>query len=477
MTALCRIVFVASVVTAWAASAQPYVISLADPSNIRLSGAAGFAEGVLQLTPDEPRQSGSAFWSCPIRLDEAAAFQVELVFQIDGTEGSQGADGLAFVIQAGPAGAAALGHSGGALAFGGVAPGIGIEFDTYKNTTDPNDNHVGIVAAGNPYSHREVATSPVDMNGGQPVRVIINYDAASTQLTIAVGESPVPTLVTTEALEALVGRTGYVGLVAATGAKKNRHRVLSWSMTVEGQTDTDGDGLLDDCDSDDDGDEVPDAEDNCPLIENPEQEDEDKNRVGDACETETEDADEDGLTGAEERAAGTDPLRADSDLDTILDGDEAPGGLAPDSDSDGFVDPLDSDSDGDGILDQDEAGDDDLSTPPVDSDGDGTPDYRDTDSDDDGVNDKRDRCRTVADPDQSDLDKDGWGDACDADADGDGILEDGDRSGIPGDRPCNNQTSRCDDNCPGKPNSPQKDTDQDGIGDACDPDFEEEIQP
>lgn len=50
------------------------------------------------------------------------------------------------------------------------------------------------------------------------------------------------------------------------------------------QTDTDDDGTGDACDDDDDADGVADADDNCPLDDNADQLDEDGNGVGDACE-------------------------------------------------------------------------------------------------------------------------------------------------------------------------------------------------
>lgn len=78
-------------------------------------------------------------------------------------------------------------------------------------------------------------------------------------------------------------------------------------------------------------------------------------------------------------------------------------------------------------------------------------DVQNKDSDSDGVPDFRDICPKTYDPRQYDADDDGVGDACDPDTDVD-------QDGV-------NDTK---DNCPALANPDQSDSDRDGYGDACD---------
>ena len=76
------------------------------------------------------------------------------------------------------------------------------------------------------------------------------------------------------------------------------------------------------------------------------------------------------------------------------------------------------------------------------------PEYAPVDSDGDSVPDLTDNCTSIANADQKDSDGNGLGDAC----------EDYDRDG----------RVNAQDNCPEIPNRAQEDTDNDGIGDVCD---------
>ncbi|MCP3977960.1 MAG: hypothetical protein GY716_01335 [bacterium] len=267
------------------------------------------------------------------------------------------------------------------------------------------------------------------------------------------------------------------------------------------QADADLDLIGDACDADADDDGVPDedgdqvadpcvggatanCDDNCPIADNPNQDDFDFDGVGDTCDVCT---------------SVSDPSQADTDLDGTGDACDT----CTDSDGDGFGDPgfplntcgLDScpfdpadDGDGDGACaDVDNCPW--LPNPPTDCDDDpGTPDEQ-CDEDGDGFGDACDNCFDDENPGQRDDDGDGQGNQCDDDIDGDGLhnghddeddqdndeVFDGEFDGefaLRGKGNLELCADRvrvgCFDNCSQDRNRLQRDRDGDGRGNVCD---------
>jgi large repetitive protein len=156
--------------------------------------------------------------------------------------------------------------------------------------------------------------------------------------------------------------------------------------------DTDGDGVPDYQDTDADGDGKSDRDEYASGF------DSDGDFIPNYLDSNDEngplgDADGDGLDNTQEGCAGSDPNDADSDNDGVPDNVEV--GADPchplDTDGDGMVDLLDTDDDGDGLPTSAEFDPGTFSYDPNidwnDVDGDGIPNYQDTDSDGDGKSD------------------------------------------------------------------------------------------
>ncbi|XP_053385183.1 uncharacterized protein LOC123535929 [Mercenaria mercenaria] len=212
------------------------------------------------------------------------------------------------------------------------------------------------------------------------------------------------------------------------------------------QEDTDGLGLGDNCDTDDDNDQQYDSQDNCQFVSNRDQTDSDGDGVGDAC---------------DKCPNGSDPDQTDSDGDgtgDVCDSDDDGDGIDDGSDNCPLVaNAGQEDGDGDGLGDSCDNCPNTSNIDQADTNennyGDACDDVGATNIDEDGdsIPDTLDNCPFYMNGDQADTDGDSIGDLCDSDLDGDGIANEAD-------------------NCPHYSNSDQADTDGNGVGDICESD-------
>jgi hypothetical protein len=224
---------------------------------------AGYhGQTVLRLAPALASQGGSAWSTTSISFNSGAGtFSTYFQFQITNPGGIDPADGIVFVLQPVSAG---VGGVGGSIGYGGVTPSVGIEFDTYQNSWDPNDNHVGVDIDGGANVPGTLTslitatpggvsncTSPVGvancLANGDLWSVWIDYDG--TNLLVAVADNsttrPATNLITFPInvpcvlANGTVGGTGcptpattaYVGFTSGTGSGFENHDIVDWTYT------------------------------------------------------------------------------------------------------------------------------------------------------------------------------------------------------------------------------------------------------
>jgi len=94
-----------------------------------------------QLTQAIGNQSGSAWNSVTLNLTQPFNFDVDMFFGYN----NNGADGMAFLLQQV---STSVGTSGGGLGYQGISPSLGVEFDTWQNSSDPSYDHLAVQKNG-----------------------------------------------------------------------------------------------------------------------------------------------------------------------------------------------------------------------------------------------------------------------------------------------------------------------------------------
>lgn len=200
---------------------------------------AGASGGTIMLASSQRDRRGSFFTTTQYDVsDFSAVFQFRISSPGGISDGiSAGADGLAFVIQR--AGATALGSFGAGIGYEGIANSAIVEFDTFKNSNDPDSNHIGFntggsttslttVGVANAFDNSSIWTVWVDYNGTTlEVRI-------SDGMTRPSGEADLAYNVNLTSV--LGGSAAHIGFTAATASAYGNHEVLNFAFSDTFQT-------------------------------------------------------------------------------------------------------------------------------------------------------------------------------------------------------------------------------------------------
>ncbi|XP_010932159.1 probable L-type lectin-domain containing receptor kinase S.5 [Elaeis guineensis] len=241
-------------------------------TNLTIVGDAGISQGALQLTPDTlnsvkylVNKSGRVLLRQPLTLwqdrpaqstnstttgDAAgrhvASFNTNFSVNVYRIDNAHPGEGFAFIIASGsdmPAGSDAgfLGLTNATLNGNPNNHLVAVEFDTVKQSYDPDDNHVGL-DINNVVSNATASLTPFDIEIA-PLKatnytIWIDYDGSDRHIWVymAVQGQPKPSFTVLNSsldLGSYVLQNSYFGFSASTGSDYQLNCILSWSLTVE----------------------------------------------------------------------------------------------------------------------------------------------------------------------------------------------------------------------------------------------------
>jgi len=219
-------------------------------SGITLNGNAAQSVDNLRLVDgNTPGEIGTAWFSTAQSL--TGGFSTEFQFSIGGEGGGAGTvgDGLAFVIQTGADGTAAIGTDGAQVGFGGIVNSLAVEF-----ATNSIQNNVAFVSCGLGVANDAANSlcnlgtsvdlsslgSPISLTDGSTHTADVSYVPGTLKISVD-GQQ---VLIAGITLGSEIGDPALVGFTAATGdanspaqyALTETARIFSWDLSTPGGT-------------------------------------------------------------------------------------------------------------------------------------------------------------------------------------------------------------------------------------------------
>ena len=211
--------------------AQETEIPLSD-INFRKGGdVAKLGGNCYQLTSDKTWSSGAIWYPRPINLKADFEMEVELFLGCS----EQGADGIVFIFSP----ELKIGYGGEGMGFSGLSASLGIEFDTYQNyhLGDPKEDHIAILRNGST-NHRYNLAGPIGLKTNledcKNHSIKITWKAKEKELLVFLDGYPVIDL-QKNIIAAIFNNNPviYWGFTAATGGKRNQHKVCFEKLVFE----------------------------------------------------------------------------------------------------------------------------------------------------------------------------------------------------------------------------------------------------